>query len=571
MPSTNGHGPKTAVLYTRVSTDEQARSGYSLAQQMEALRDFAVREGYEVLEEVSDPGQSGASLERPGMDRVRDLVAAGGVSVVLAQDRDRFSREPAYSYLLRREFEERGATLRSMNDRGDESPEGELTDGILDQLAKYERAKIAERSRRGRLRKAREGKLLRTGRANYGFSHDESGNHYVINEEEMPTVRRIFGMVVSGDTLYGVKRTLEREGVPPPANGEKGGKYWSASYLRTLVMDDVYLPLPHAEVSGLVSADVAARLDASKCYGVFWFNRTRTTRKRVRVPGADGNEYKWRYSVAHNPRDQWVAIPVPDSGVGPDIVKAARGMIAGNRQKTSTGRRFWELPGGSVRCAGCGCRMTQYTSAAAGRNYSYYRCSRLARLGKDSCPSLEGRKNHRAELVEKAVWDFIAGLLKDPDRLRAGLDAMIEEEKAAHRGGPATEQKAWLEKLAAVAEERRGYLRLAATGRITDAELDTAVAELEEAREEAERELAALQGRQEAIANLERDRDALMGHYAGLVPEALDQLSAEERQRVYRILRIGVAVRSNSDLEVSGVFGDAASFSTDEFVSRYRP
>jgi len=93
MPSTNGHGPKRAILYARVSTDEQGRSGYSLAQQLEALRDYAAREGYEVLEEVIDPGQSGASPERPGMDRVRDLVAAGGVSVVLAQDRDRFARE----------------------------------------------------------------------------------------------------------------------------------------------------------------------------------------------------------------------------------------------------------------------------------------------------------------------------------------------------------------------------------------------------------------------------------------------------------------------------------------------
>jgi hypothetical protein len=108
MPSANGHGLKRsvlwAILYARVSTDEQARSGYSLAQQLEALREYAAREGYEVLEEVVDPGQSGASLERPGLDRVRDLVAAGGVAVVLAQDRDRFSREPAYTYLLRSEF-----------------------------------------------------------------------------------------------------------------------------------------------------------------------------------------------------------------------------------------------------------------------------------------------------------------------------------------------------------------------------------------------------------------------------------------------------------------------------------
>jgi site-specific DNA recombinase len=160
MLEPNGHGAKQAVLYARVSTDEQARSGYSLAQQIEALRQYAAREGYQVLEEVTDPGQSGASLERPGMDRVRDLVATGEVDVVFAQDRDRFSREPAYHYLLKKEFEEYGCLLRALNDRGDDSPEGELMDGVFDQFAKFERAKVAERTRRGKLRKAREGKIV---------------------------------------------------------------------------------------------------------------------------------------------------------------------------------------------------------------------------------------------------------------------------------------------------------------------------------------------------------------------------------------------------------------------------
>ncbi len=160
MPSTNGHGPKRAILYARVSTDEQARSGYSLAQQLEACREWCASEGYEILEEVTDPGQSGASLERPGMDRVRDIVASLGSDdtvqlVVLAQDRDRFAREPAYHYLLKKEFEEHGTKLHSLNDRGDDSPEGQLTDDVLDVLAKFERAKTAERTRRGKLRRAR--------------------------------------------------------------------------------------------------------------------------------------------------------------------------------------------------------------------------------------------------------------------------------------------------------------------------------------------------------------------------------------------------------------------------------
>ena len=162
MPSANGHSPKKIILYARVSTEEQARPGYSLAQQMESLRGYAAREGYEILEEVMERGQSGASLARPGIDRVRDLVTVGNVSVVLAQDRDRFAREPAYLYPLREEFAEHGTALKALNDRGDGSSEGELTDGILDQLAKFERAKTMERTRRGKQRKAREGKIIAT-------------------------------------------------------------------------------------------------------------------------------------------------------------------------------------------------------------------------------------------------------------------------------------------------------------------------------------------------------------------------------------------------------------------------
>ncbi len=216
MPSTNGHAPrKRAILYARVSTEEQARSGYSLAQQMEALRAYAARKGYEVLEEVLDPGQSGASLERPGMDRVRDLVADGGVSVVLAQDRDRFAREPAYHYLLKKEFEEYSCRLQALNNRGDDSPEGELTDGILDQLAKFERAKLAERSRRGKMRKAKEGHVGVT-TPKYGFRYNEARDGLIVCEPEMKVVEKVFRMAAEGLGVTAIRTRLRSEGIPSP-------------------------------------------------------------------------------------------------------------------------------------------------------------------------------------------------------------------------------------------------------------------------------------------------------------------------------------------------------------------
>jgi len=561
MPSTNGHGPKRAILYARVSTDEQARSGYSLAQQIEALREYATCEGYEVLEEVSDPGQSGASLERPGMDRVRDLVAEGGVSVVLAQDRDRFAREPAYHYLLKREFEEHGTKIRGLNDRGDESPEGELTDGILDQLGKFERAKTAERSRRGKLQKAREGKVIAIHTPNYGFTYNAAREGYEVDEERMAIVRRIVRMIgAEGRTLYAVKRTLEKEGVPTP----NGGRFWAAKVLRLYVLDDVYRPHSREELremvdAGQMSPEVLLRLDPKKCYGIWWFNRRRTRRTQVSEAGVGGERsYKKKSRYVYRSKEEWVAVPVPDSGIPPELVDAAREVIRDNSVPSAAGRRVWELSGGIVKCAECGYTMMIHSVSAPrlakpGRLF-YYRCRKRNRDGHDACSH---RECHRADEAEPLVWEFVSGLLKEPERLKAGIERLIEQEQAAMRGNPEQEAKAWLEKLSEVDQERRGYLRLAAKGRITDEELDEALAELEESREVAERELAAVRARREVVENLARDRDALLESYARMVPDELERLTPEERHQVYKMLHLRVLAHRDGTLEVSGVFGDS--------------
>ena len=156
------------------------------------------------------------------MDRVRDLVTTAHVSLVLAQDRDRFAREPAYLHLLKKEFEEHETKLRSLNDRGDDSPEGQFTDDVLDVMAKFERAKTAERTRRGKLRKARQGKIIAGRRPNYGFKFNDARDGYEIDEHTMPVVQRIFRMAgVDGLSVNGIKRALDAEGVPTPS----GRKY----------------------------------------------------------------------------------------------------------------------------------------------------------------------------------------------------------------------------------------------------------------------------------------------------------------------------------------------------------
>lgn len=137
---------------------------------------------------------------------------------------------------------------------------------------------------------------------------------------------------------------------------------------------------------------------------------------------------------------------------------------------------------------------------------------------------------------------------------------MIEEEREGIHGDPDREARMWLEKVAEVDQERRGYQRLAAKERMTNQELDEALAELDETRKIAERELEALRGRRERIEEMERDRDALSDNYARMAPEALDALTPQERHQVYRMLRLQAAVMMGGTLEISGTFREGDAF-----------
>jgi site-specific DNA recombinase len=553
MPSANGHGPKRAILYARVSTDEQAGSGYSLAQQLEALRDYASRESYEVLEEVIDPGQSGASLERPGMDRVRDLVVAGGVSMVLAQDRDRIAREPAYHYLLRKEFEEHGTKIRALNDRGDDSPEGELTDGILDQLAKYERAKIAERSRRGKLRKAREGKVLRGPKPPYGFRYDAEGEGLLVHEAEMALIERIFRMAAEGASPQAILARLYEDGVPSP----RGDRTWVRRTLEQILRSDLYRAHTREELAGLLSPEVLARLDECTGYGIWWFGRKNVRQRQVSEPdGNGGRRYRKATTTRIRSVEERTAVPVP-AYLPRELVDQARMALAERRppERKRLARR-WELRG-LMRCS-CGWKMTTHTAIPKGNGaaYHYYVCKRRQER-RQECDCTQ--RSVRAVEVERAVWGLVSDLLVDPERIRSGMERLIEQERTTHVGDPEQEAEAWARKIAECDRRRCAYQDQQAAGLMTLEELGAKLKELESARTSAERELVALKDRRRRVEELEEDRDALLESLAGMLPKALDDITGEERSRIYQMLRLEVMPVPQGGYEVSGALCTVAA------------
>ena len=186
----------------------------------------------------------------------------------------------------------------------------------------------------------------------------------------------------------------------------------------------------------------------------------------------------------------------------------------------------------------------------------YYSCRSRYNTGPSrDCPN---RKHLRAERIEEQIWSFVSGLLRDPERIRDGLNRLIENERANVGRDPKRDAEFWSKKLSEVELERRGYHRLAAKGHMTDQELSEVLSDLEETRETAAREHEAVRVRGETLKRLEDDRAALMESYAGAVKETLEDLEPEECHRIYKLLRLSVRFRPDWPLEVSGIFAEVA-------------
>jgi hypothetical protein len=257
---------------------------------------------------------------------------------------------------------------------------------------------------------------------------------------------------------------------------------------------------------------------------------------------------------------------VPDSGIPREVVDAAREVVANHRTPSKLGGRFWELSGAIMRCGECGRAMEavdKYYRRKSGEKgvICYYRC-REGNRRKDTC---QNRKSRRSDRAHSDVWGLVSGLMKNLEQLRADFDAMIERERAAlQRGDPKREAKLWAHKLAEADLKRARYQEMAAADLITFDELRSKLAELDDTRETAERELEALRNHDEYLQGLERDRDALLDSRMAVAPDALDSLTPEERHQFYKMIRLKVVSPPDGPLEVSGTFFSGQELGTLE-------
>src|SRR5215204_1364197 len=165
-------GEARAALYVRVSTDEQAESGYSIPEQRRELLAHAEREGWRVVEVIVDQGHSGAVGVRPGLDRVMQLAEAGEIDVVLAKKRNRLFRDRYIRMGYERALLEHGVRLLALDDAGHR-----LADAVMDEFSDWFREEVSKNTVAGKLQKAREGKVVGSQAPLFGFRfvRDERG------------------------------------------------------------------------------------------------------------------------------------------------------------------------------------------------------------------------------------------------------------------------------------------------------------------------------------------------------------------------------------------------------------
>jgi len=312
----------------------------------------------------------------------------------------------------------------------------------------------------------------------------------------------------------------------------------------------VYLRHSYDEVAEIVGGEVAATLDRSAYYGISWYGKKRHTHHReVRIKDGKKTYPRIKKSV-DVPREESISVPVPDPGIPREWVLAARDAIKDNEKISNCGRRFWELTGGVFRCAACGSAMA--TNFITPRKTGYYRCGRRYRVGEYACSQ---GKNIRAEETEAAVWDFVSGILKDPERLRRGIDEMLDRERALTSRSPGDDEESWLKKLSELVAQEERLLDLYLEGKLEIGRYESRVSQIKQSRRTIEDELERIRNHAAHIERLEHDRNALVSHYSRIAADHLDELEPQERNRVYKMLGLTVLAHRDGSLEAKWALG----------------
>jgi site-specific DNA recombinase len=393
-----------AVIYARVSTDEQVH-GYSLQTQLEACRKYASERGYRVVGEFKDD-YTGASLDRPALNQLREFVSNDSTGVVIVYDVDRLARKSVYQMLIEEELARAGATVEYVLGQYADTDEGRLQKQIRASIAEYEKAKILERSKRGKRGMAQSGFVLVAARPPYGYRVKSEPHKawLVVVEEESRVVALVYRWYLYGDgqrgafSIGGIATRLTEMKVPTRGDQQKHvakkrpAGVWSAGRIRHILTNETYT-------------------------GIWHFGKTKMTgdgrdmRRKVTSKRGFGKQVS-------RPRDEWIAVKVP-AIIDRETFDRVQERLKVNKEHSKRCIRYKYLLGRRLTCAKCG--YTYVGLTRRGRD-QYYRCN-----GAHQKPAVCDMPYFRGDVLDKVIWDWVRRTMQDPKNLVAGLRASQTE------------------------------------------------------------------------------------------------------------------------------------------------
>jgi len=399
---------KPAAIYTRVSSDRQ-KENHTIASQVAALIQYAAEHGYVVPPEwrFQDEGYSGASLVRPGLEGLRDVAAAGHIEAALIYSPDRLSRKYAYQVLLLEELSRCGVEVRFLKAPSGATAEDHLLVQFQGMIAEYERAQIAERSRRGKRHRAQQGSVNVLSGAPYGYHYvkktDRAAARYEVVESEAAVVRRVYeAYTQQGLSINAIARMLTEQEAPT----RTGKTRWERSTVWAMLRNPAYR--------------------GRACFGKTELRpRQRITKPLRQRPGLCS-----RNSASHEkPRQDWIEISVP-ALVSEETFAMAQEQLLQNKQHSPRRTIEPSLLQGMLVCERCGYGLYRTATQTSVRKLYYYRC-----LGSDAYRHLKGpvcdHRPIRQDYLDEFVWKEVLRLLEDPRLIQQELSRRLEAAKGA--------------------------------------------------------------------------------------------------------------------------------------------
>ena len=485
-----------AGIYVRTSTVKQGEEGTSLETQEEQARLKAIELGYQVdPQHIWREMESGAYIDRPGLNLMLQAVQNREVDIVIVYDYDRLSRNPLDLLNIQRVFIDAGVSLEFVRGPSDTSPEGQLLTYFMGYAAQRERLQLMERTMRGKEQAAKDGRMPATGGIGlYGYDYDPALRRRVINETEADVVRMVFQWASEGISMYRIACMLNEKRIPT-----KTGKLWSQDRVKKTLKNLAYTGVQY--------------------YGRFRHRSVKGGKKEV----------------TKKPDSEAILV----EGFTPQLITA--GFFEAVQERLAARPSRWKGKGprymmtGFTKCGKCG---SPAVGSMQARGYRYYRC--ISSRPRAERPATCDARNIRGDRLERTVWEMVSRTIRQPEVVSRQV------QRYAQTGdGDLAERMTKLRRDLADLKKQQGILIDLRQKDMIDLELlENRIGPLKLRCDEMARELGMLEDQQkkkdDAVHAAER-----IAEYCRRLAEGLDNLDQEGKRATFAAF--GVKVEATRD------------------------